>query len=916
MKKIVKISLSLFLSVAIIFGSAYVGLGELDFSKFFAVEAKATSESSLVFDLSYDRTYYSVKSCSTSASGEIIIPATYNGLPVKRIDANAFQNCGNITSISIPATISSMGYYSFYSCSGLEGVYITDVAAWCAIDFYHEFSNPLYYAKNLYVNNQLVTKLIIPDGVTNINNWAFRNCTSFTSIVIPDSVQRMGKGAFDRCSSLESAYITDLAAWCAIEFSEGVSNLLTYADNFYVNEKLITELVVPEGVTSISDYAFYNCLNFTSVSFPSSLVSIGKNVFYRCSFSTVEIPDGVKYIGDSAFSFCKTLESVDIADSVIEISDRAFLSCTSLTKVNIPANITSLAWGVFSDCTSLASITIPDNVTSISKYAFVGCSSLTSITIPDSVKSLDDFAFKNCTNLVSITIPDTLNYVGTATFENTAFYNDVNNWENDVLYIKKYLLKANSTLSGAYEIKDDTKIIAKNAFSNCKELLSVDIPDTVFSIESGAFQNCTGMTSFEIPDTVTEIGDTLFLGCTNLQSVTISRNVKSIGMYNFCNCSKLKTITIPDNITDIGEWAFRNCTGLETVVIGNGVKSIGESAFGYCRNLSSVTIGNGLMKVDANAFEYCSNLSGVYITDLASWCAVEFTDGDSNPVVYSGKLYINGKLATDLVIPQGVTCINRYVFGACKSLTSVTIPDSVTSIGSFAFSSCDNLSFVSIPSSVKTIEQYAFASCLGLGSVLIPDGVARIAPYAFYNSSNLESVTIAKSVEYIGPDAFNKFEGIMYCAKDSEAHEYAVDYNIKYSVLGISEKEGTAIDEENFTITTSVQNISDITEILGLSAIAEINITPSYKKGDVEYLGTGTIISVFDGDEYIGDFVLVVEGDTDGDSVCDVIDCAMVERVSNGNTTLTGAYNLAANSNADDVIDVNDYQNIINKAIA
>ncbi len=938
MKKFLKRCLSLFLAIAIIGGSAHVGLSDVDCSWIFAVKSEATSETNLVFELSLDGTYYSVKKCDSSVTGEVIIPSTYGGLPVARIDVYAFNGCKSLTSVTIPSTILTIGLKAFYQCTGLESVYITDLAAWCAIDFYDEFSNPLNYGKNLYINGVLATDLVIPSSVTSISNRALYNCDSLVSIAIPAGVSSIGESAFYSCSNLKSVYITDIAAWCGISFGDEYSNPLTYSTEMYINGKSTTEIIIPDGVTNINDRAFYCCKYLTSVTIPKSVLSIGDNAFDLCSISTLVIPDGVKHIGKRAFNRCKNLETVTISDGVTSIGIGAFSDCSSITEINIPSSLTSIASSVFSGCTSLSSIIIPDSVTSIDSYAFNGCTSLlsivipgrvasiglyafkgcaglVSINIPDSVSVLDDNAFENCTNLASITIPDTLEKMGKSVFLNTAFYNDSNNWENDVLYIGKCLLTARTTLSGVYAIKSGAKIIAERAFFNCTSLSSIKIPDSVVGVGDGAFECCSGITSIAIPNGVSDFSDRVLYGCTNLQSVTIPNDVRSIGLYAFYNCTSLETIVIPDNVTSIAKWAFYNCKALETLTIGNGVKSIGEKAFANCEKLSSVTIGNGLTEVSEKAFINCDKITGVYINDLAAWCSVSFYDGYSNPIRQSKTLYINDELATDIVIPDGVSTISDRAFYCCKSITSVSVPDTVTSIGSNAFRGCENISSVSIPGSVKNIGQYAFSGCGSLKSILIPEGVIRIEPYAFHDSGGLESVTIHKSVSYIGSYAFNVFEGVMYCAKDSVAHKYAIDNGIKYSVIGISGKENTQIDSENLTITTTIQNNSDITKILGISDTATVNITASYLYGNIELYGTGTIITVFDGNDYIGDFTLVVEGDTNGDSICDVLDCAQVALVSNGHKTFDGAYELAANSNQDDVVDANDYQAIINKSL-
>ena len=190
----------------------------------------------------------------------------------------------------------------------------------------------------------------------------------------------------------------------------------------------------------------------------------------------------VTSIGYEAFYNCIGLTSITIPDSVTSIRGSAFSGCTGLTSVTIGNSVTSIGEGAFERCTGLTSITIPDSVTSIGDCAFEDCTGLTSITISDSVTSIGGWAFEGCTGLTSITIPDSVTGIGKAAFYNTALYNNDSNWENGVLYIGNHLIKAKSSVSGVYTIKDETKSIADSAFLDCDNLTSIIIPESVVSI--------------------------------------------------------------------------------------------------------------------------------------------------------------------------------------------------------------------------------------------------------------------------------------------------------------------------------------------------------------------------------------------------------------------------------------------------
>ena len=294
-------------------------------------------------------------------------------------DVVAWINNGNEVSPNVKTTLNEDNDIVYVGKCG----YVSD-------DFNYSISNNKaeitgYNGNDLYVR--------IPDyikdnkiyyQVTSIGDYAFRNCSSPESITIPEGVTSIGYSAFEDCDFLESVYITNIEAWLSIDFSDLLSNPLFYTCDLYLNNELVTDLVIPEGITSIKDYAFSSC---------SSLESI-------------TIPDSVTSIGDYAFYYCSSLESVTIPEGVTSIGDAAFRDCSSLESITIPNSVRSIGNGVFYYCSNLESVIIPEGVTSIGNSAFSGCSSLESLTIPDSVRSIGNGAFANCSNLNDVYITD------------------------------------------------------------------------------------------------------------------------------------------------------------------------------------------------------------------------------------------------------------------------------------------------------------------------------------------------------------------------------------------------------------------------------------------------------------------------------------------------------------------------------
>ena len=349
----------------------------------------------------------------------------------------------------------------------------------------------------------------------------------------------------------------------------------------------ITSIAIPETVT-------YNGTTY-------SVTSIGVHAFkFRSSLTSVTIGNSVTSIGDDAFYCCTSLTSVTIGNSVTSIGNRAFYSCRSLTSVTI--NSDAIVSKSYSDDSTISDIfgsqvteyIIGDDVKKIGNNAFYDCSSLTSVTIGNSVTSIGKYAFDYCSSLTSVTIPNSVTSIGEKAFRGTGIDENESNWENNVLYIDNCLICANTSISSSYTIKENTRLIADNAFSYCRSLTSITIPNSVTSIGKGAFDYCESLTSVTINSDA--IVNKTYSYSSNISDfgsqVTeyiIGDDVKGIGDYAFYSCSSLTSVTIGNSVTSIGEYAFKWCTSLTSVTIGNSVTSIGDDAFYYCSSLTSIT---------------------------------------------------------------------------------------------------------------------------------------------------------------------------------------------------------------------------------------------------------------------------------------------------------------------------------------
>ena len=356
----------------------------------------------LVFTLNNSGTEYSVTDY-TGIANEVVIPATYKGLPVTSIGFYAFEDCTSLASITIPDSVTRIGGGAFSGCTNLT---------------YNEYDNA-YYLGNQYnpyvvlkkAKNTDITSCIINENTKVIYSSAFSDCESFTSITIPDSITSIGDWAFYGCYSLAS-----------VVFSEN-SQLTGIGHLAFSYCTSLESITIPESVMGIGGSAFSWCESLASVVFSenSQLTSIGEHAFSNCdSLASITIPESVTSIGDEAFYKCDSLICINVdennanykdIDGNLYSKDGTVLIQYAIGKTDtsfaIPESVTSIGYAAFSDCDSLASITIPESVTSIGDGAFYNCTSLESITIPNNVTSIGEWAFKYCESLA------TVNYTGT-----------------------------------------------------------------------------------------------------------------------------------------------------------------------------------------------------------------------------------------------------------------------------------------------------------------------------------------------------------------------------------------------------------------------------------------------------------------------------------------------------------------------
>ena len=621
---------------------------------------------------------YNAENCQWVASGvsdeswlfgcsnltEVVI-----GESVKTLPSNFLYNRYGLTSIEIPASVTSIGSYAFYGCSGLKKL------VYNAVDCQSVGSSWLYNCTNLtevvisesiktlpsyflYGCSSLtsieipksitsigyaafwdcsgLTSIEIPTSVTSIGSSAFRSCSGLTSIEIPTSVTSIGDNAFSGCSKIETVNTPSLEAWTAIEFGNEYSNPTYYAKKLLVNGETIRRLTLPTDLTELHSYAFVNCEPLVTATCGSEILAAGQRVFAGCT-------------GLQRISFAELTDFLQIS----YLNEQSALTYKNDAEIYIdgsPIDYSNIEW--------------PETLTEIPDYAFYNHKDLEDFEIPETVVSIGKYAFGG-SGIIEANLPQSLQKLGEYVYSSSA-------------------------------------------------ITSVSISGQIQEIPQRAFSDCSSLNSVSFPEGLQSIGDYAFYNCTSLNSVSFSEGLQTIGDYAFRDCSSLKSASFPEGLQSIGDYAFYNCSSLNSVSFFEGLQSIGSDAFYNCRSLKSVSFPEGLQSIGSDAFYNCSRLEDVVIGEVNLWAKVEFGNSYSNPIYYARTfrqkdmeepvqhLYINY-----------VENVSPYAFYNASNLQTVRVKNA--EIGIRAFSGCDNVTDLCIDT--EEIGEYAFSGMTGLQNI-------------------------------------------------------------------------------------------------------------------------------------------------------------------------------------------------------
>ena len=670
-----------------------------------------------MYDYKYDGDTETVNTPWYSYKDGIISVEIEKG--ITSIGKSAFYSCASLTSITIPDSVTSIGTNAFHNCTRLESVKIPDSVESIGVGAF-------VFCKGL-------TSITIPASVTSIWRDAFYNCTGITDVYCYANPDKLGWIEASCDDFMGEPKSRETVCYVPAEYYDSyVSNFgpesenpvnVTFCPFGECGENATWTLNMKTGKLTISgtgdmwDYEFdyiektvttpwYSYKDdITSVEIENGITSIGNYAFYECTgIPSITIPDSVTSIGFRTFFDCKSLTSITIPDSVTSIGIDAFYNCTGITDVYCYADPANLTWDDGECDDFIRSATGKPTICHVPAEYLDGYNTNFGSTVNVTFKAE---AMGKCGDHAYWRFdPDT----GKLTISGEGDMDSVG-WEDH---------KGKIT---SVEIENGITSICNFAFSGCESLSSITISDSVTRIGDSAFDSCTGLTSITIPESVTEIDYDAFYDCTNITDV-------------YCYAD-------PANLTwderDCDDF-IRSATGKPTTICHVREEYLGKYNEKFGSSVNVTFEAEAMGKCGDHAYwRFDPDTGKLTISGTGKMYDYEF-EFDSETVTVNSPWYIYKDDITSVEIEKGITSIGASSFDSCTRLASVKIPDSVTSIGGYAFSDCTGLTSITIPDSVTSIKYCAFSGCTGLTSITIPASVTSIGADAFYLCTGIKDV--------------------------------------------------------------------------------------------------------------------------------------------------------------------------------
>ncbi len=750
----------------------------------------------------------------------ITIPDT-----VVSIDISAFEGCG-LTNVFIPESVTYIGEKVFMGCMHLTEIIVSE-----ANTEYTSIDGVLYdkQVKNLICCPAMTanTEIIVPANVTTISDSAFYFCRGLTNIVLNEGITNIGSNAFSGCSNLESINLPDT-----------IEVIPSNAFNFCSK---LSRILLPSSIKSIERNAFY-CAELNEIVWSEGIESIGESAFYGNNFTELIIPESVKSIGNNAFEHNWNLISITFPKGLSFIGTDIFQNCSESLVIKVPEGTYAEDYVIQN---GLNHETIKEYEYEVVNQQAVITGYIGNETIVDIPKRLGGYqvykiasgAFEGCDFIDQIIIRDHITEIGTNALP-----------VNEIIQIVCYKNSAALTyaVNNQYSYIIIRKIISSGTFDSNISWTMDD--DYCLIIEgSGKLENGgsslfydTGCTDVIVEEGITTIGFSAFSGCRNLKTISLPDSLTEIKSFAFENCVSLTEINLPDRIKTINYYTFYNCNAVRNAALNtdtamalskagisfhvedadcnfryvfDGEENLGITIADVPNDLTVLTIPDYVTRIEIDSINTSNNLQIIYFPDninyiyqyaLYKCAAIRYVNPDSITAVSLSKISgagfrIGGTQCNVKYIFDGEAIAGLVMTDIPTELESLEVPEGVTEIQSFSFDNNNQLKTVSLPQSMVTLRSWAFSNCSNLENIIIQEGLSTIESLAFYRCGNLLSINLPSSVQSADGQIFSqcyKLTEIHIPSCGSYAYEYCRDDNQLSSLIVLDQPHESVYDEE------------------------------------------------------------------------------------------------------------------------
>lgn len=675
---------------------------------------------------------------------------------VTSMGESVFEGCTSLTDVTIPDTVVNIPARTFYGCSSLKDAEahknLKGVSPDALTGTAWEESQPdgaLAFGRICYGYKGNVTNLVIPEGVSIIEPYAFLGCEQIKSVEFGPDVEEIGLYAFQNCVNLETMVCSSAVSIIKAGAFKGCSSL---------KEADFSECTI----STIGYESFAGCTSLTSVKLHETLSDIGVRAFEGTAIKTIELGKNVNSIGKDVFLNNKVFEGFTVVDKNKEYSsvDGVLYNKDGNSLIMFPTGKT----GTFQ---------LPQGVSEIREGAFKNAA-ITEVEISQdsALNTIGNNAFEGA-KIVAISLPEAVTAINSETFKNAENLKSV-------------------------ELGSNVSKIGKSAFEDTKSLTEINLPDTLRDISAYAFKNA-GLVTANIGNGVVRIGTEAFADNKSLKEVVLGEKLEKLGEGSFMNCIALAKINLPVNVNDFDMTAFKGCKALKKIAVSNDNQNFkvaagaiytadGKTLVAVANNtLTELKIADGTEVIAANAFDLATGVSKITFPaslvnvkgaalDVTSWFKAQNGAVYAGPVLYkvTGNVAefkiadkttsiadnaVNNKTVKAVTIPATVKFIGAYAF-AESSIAEIVIPNSVTAIGNNAFQGVASLKKVTLSNALETMGKALFKDCISLTSVKIPSTIKNLPVDTFLNCKSLVKVDLG-SVETIAKYAFANCEKLL-----------------------------------------------------------------------------------------------------------------------------------------------------------